>query len=283
MSPQIDSLSTRDLSRVTALIYDHAGIKIDADKKIMLESRLKRRMTELKLDTYAQYCKYLFSDDRHEAEELIPLIDAVSTNKTDFFREKDHFDFLVFKALPDLCRKGGRNIIIWSAGCSTGEEPYTMSIVLTEYARTHPGFTFRIMATDISTAVLARAQQAVYTAEVVSPVPPDLKKKYFMRNRNQETKLLRVVPELRSTVEFRRLNLMDDFALPDKADIIFCRNVIIYFDRPTQEKLFTKFARQLSDDGYIFIGHSESLNRMDVPLRSIAPAVYRKGESRHRK
>jgi chemotaxis protein methyltransferase CheR len=283
MSPQIDSLSTRDLSRVTALIYDHAGIKIDADKKIMLESRLKRRMTELKLDTYAQYCKYLFSDDRHEAEELIPLIDAVSTNKTDFFREKDHFDFLVSKALPDLCRKGGRNIIIWSAGCSTGEEPYTMSIVLTEYARTHPGFTFRIMATDISTAVLARAQQAVYTAEVVSPVPPDLKKKYFMRNRNQETKLLRVVPELRSTVEFRRLNLMDDFALPDKADIIFCRNVIIYFDRPTQEKLFTKFARQLSDDGYIFIGHSESLNRMDVPLRSIAPAVYRKGESRHRK
>jgi len=284
MSPQVDGLSTSDLNRVCALIYEHAGIKIDADKRIMLEGRLKRRMTELKLETYHKYCKYLFSDGRHEAEELVPLIDAVSTNKTDYFREKEHFDFLVAKALPELCGKGrSRQILIWSAGCSTGEEPYTMAIVLTEYARTHPSFHFRVLATDISTAVLARAELAVYTTEVVSPVAPELRKRYFMRNRNRDTNLLRVVPELRATVEFRRLNLMEDFALPEKADIIFCRNVIIYFDRPTQEKLFVKFARQLNDDGYIFIGHSESLNHMDVPLDSIAPAVYKKGVSRHRK
>jgi chemotaxis protein methyltransferase CheR len=281
---RVDGLSPKDLNRVSALIYGHAGIKIDAEKKIMLESRLKRRMTELKLDTYHLYCEYLFSDGRHEEEELIPLIDAVSTNKTDFFREKNHFDFLVAKALPELCGKGrSREILIWSAGCSTGEEPYTMAIVLSEYARTHSGFQFKILATDISTAVLAKAEQAVFTAQVVSPVDLDLRKKYFLRHRDRDSKLLRVVPELRATVEFRRLNLMEDFALPEKADIIFCRNVIIYFDRPTQEKLFTKFARQLNDDGYIFIGHSESLNHMDVPLVSVAPAVYRKGVSRHRK
>jgi chemotaxis protein methyltransferase CheR len=283
MRAHIDGLSTRDLNRVAALVYDNAGIKLDADKKIMLEGRLRRRMTELKIDTYHNYCEYLFSDGRHEAEELVLLIDAVSTNKTDFFRENDHFVFLVAKALPELLENRNREIVIWSAGCSTGEEPYTMSIVLAEYALTHPGFRFRVRATDISTAVLARAQQAVYTAEVVKPVAPELRKKYFMRNKNRETNLLRVVPELREIVEFKRVNLMEDFSFPEKADIIFCRNVIIYFDKRTQESLFAKFARQLNDDGYIFVGHSESLNHINVPLVSIAPAIYRKGKKRHRK
>jgi chemotaxis protein methyltransferase CheR len=283
MRTHIDGLSTKDLNRVAALVYNNAGIKLDADKKIMLEGRLRRRMTELKIDTYHNYCEYLFCDGRHEAEELVLLIDAVSTNKTDFFRENDHFDFLVATALPELLGNRNREIVIWSAGCSTGEEPYTMSIILAEYALTHPGFRFRVRATDISTAVLARAQQAVYTAEVVKPVAPELRKKYFMRNKNRETNLLRVVPELREIVEFKRVNLIEDFFFPEKVDIIFCRNVIIYFDKQTQENLFAKFARQLNDDGYIFIGHSESLNHMDVPLVSIAPAIYRKGKKRHRK
>jgi len=283
MSPLTDSLSAKDLNRVAALVYDSAGIVLDADKKIMLEGRLRRRMTDLKIDTYANYVKYLFSDGRHEAEELVLLIDAVSTNKTDFFRENDHFEFLVEKALPELLENRHREIVIWSAGCSTGEEPYTMSIILTEYALTHSGFQFKVRATDISTSVLARAKQAIYTAEVVSPVSPELRKKYFLRNKNRETNLLRVVPEIREIVEFQRVNLMEDFSFPEKADIIFCRNVIIYFDKQTQEKLFAKFARALNDDGYIFIGHSESLNHMDVPLVSIAPAIYRKGENRHRK
>jgi chemotaxis protein methyltransferase CheR len=283
MVSQTDSLSTKDLNRVAALIYDNAGIKLDIDKKVMLEGRLRRRMTDLKIDNYRNYVQYLFSDGRHEAEELVLLIDAVSTNKTDFFRESDHFEFLVAKALPELLENRNREIVIWSAGCSTGEEPYTMAIILTEYARTHPGVQFRVLATDISTGVLGRAKQAVYTTEVVEPVPPELRKKYFMRSKNKETNLMRVVPELREVVEFQRVNLMEDFSFPEKADIIFCRNVIIYFDKQTQEKLFAKFARQLNDDGFIFIGHSESLNHMDVPLVSIAPAVYRKGESRHRK
>jgi chemotaxis protein methyltransferase CheR len=283
MSSQTDSLSVKDLNRVAVLIYDNAGIKLDVDKKIMLEGRLRRRMTSLKIDTYHNYVQYLFSDGRHEAEELVLLIDAVSTNKTDFFREIDHFEYLVAKALPELIENRHREIVIWSAGCSTGEEPYTMAIVLNEYARTHPGFQFKVRATDISTGVLARAKQAIYTTEVVSPVAPELRKKYFLRNKNKETNLMRVAPEIREMVDFQRVNLMEDFSFPEKADIIFCRSVIIYFDKETQERLFAKFARQLNDDGYIFIGHSESLNHMDVPLVSIAPAIYRKGENRHRR
>ena len=175
-----------------------------------------------------------------------------------------------------------REVLIWSAGCSTGEEPYTLAIVLSEYGLSHPGFRFRILATDISTAVLAKAELGVFSAEVVRPVPAELQRKYFMRSRDRDSNLLRVVPELRQMIEFRRLNLMEEFGMPELADAIFCRNVIIYFDRPTQERLLHKFSRQLVEGGYMFVGHSESLHHMDVPLVPVAPALYRKTDDRDR-
>ncbi len=284
MTEQIDSLSARDLDRVCSLVYQHSGINLNAEKRIMLEGRLKRRMTSLKLDSYSEYCKYLFAGDR-DPNEITQLIDAVSTNKTDFFREKEHFEVLLAKVLPALAARNGtvREIVLWSAGCSSGEEPYTLAIVLTEYARLHPAFRFRILATDISTSVLEKAQRAVFTAEVVNPVPPELRRRFFLRSKDRKSNLLRVVPELRQKIEFRHLNLMEDFALPEPADVIFCRNVIIYFDRPTQERLFRKFARQLVNGGYVFVGHSESLHHMDVPLVPVAPAVYRKADGYDRK
>ncbi len=282
MTRETDSLSTRDLNRLCKLIYDQCGINLNAEKQVMLEGRLKRRIVELNLSSYGEYCEYLFAGHGHDAEEMVQLIDAVTTNKTDFFREQAHFDLLVTMALPDLTArsKNARDALIWSAGCSTGEEPYTLAIVLTEYARSHPGFRFRILATDISTAVLAKAQMGVFTAEVVSPVPLELRRKYFMRGRNRDSNLMRVVPELRETIEFRRLNLMEDFAMSEPVDAIFCRNVIIYFDRPTQEQLFRKFSRQLVEGGYMFVGHSENLHHMNVPLVPVAPALYRKADGR---
>jgi len=283
MSTHADSLSTRDLSRLCSLIHKEAGISLSAEKKIMLEGRLKRRVTALKLHSFGEYCDYLFDGTGHDAAEMVHLIDAVSTNKTDFYREKEHFDVLTESILPELMEKNryGRELLIWSAGCSTGEEPYTLAIVLSEYARLHPGFRFRILATDISTSVLAKAQLGVFTAEVVKPVPLEQKRRYFMRSRDRNSELVRVVPELRQLIEFRRLNLMEEFRMTERADAIFCRNVIIYFDRPTQEKLFHKFARQLVDGGYIFVGHSESLHHMDVPLVPVAPALYRKADGRN--
>jgi chemotaxis protein methyltransferase CheR len=284
MTSRIDSLSAQDLNRLRTLIYEQCGINLTSDKKTMLEGRLRRRMSKLNLASYGEYCKYLFDGHGHDAEEMVHLIDAVSTNKTDFFREKEHFDLLVGKVLPEITKRHGQELLIWSAGCSTGEEPYTLTIVLNEYARVHPGFHFRVLATDISTAVLEKAKRGVFHSEVVNPVPADLRRKYFMRSRDAESKLLRVVPELREMVTFRRLNLMEDFGMSELAHAIFCRNVIIYFDRPTQERLFWKLARQLVQGGYIFVGHSESLHQMDVPLVPVAPALYRRTENdgRHR-
>ncbi len=205
MSPHDESISSRDFARVRALIYDKAGICLSLEKKTMLEVRLKRRLRALELNSYAKYCDYLFGDEgmRHE---LIPMIDVVTTNKTDFFREPTHFNFLVERALPEMLasRTSPRPLLIWSAGCSTGEEPYTLAMVLSEYAESHPGFQFRIMATDISTDVLAKAEAGVYSKDVVGPVPAMLQRKYFMRSRDPQVDRVRVVPELRRMVEFRQ-------------------------------------------------------------------------------
>ena len=166
---------------------------------------------------------------------------------------------------------------MWSAGCSTGEEPYTLAIVLSEYALTHPGFRFRILATDISTTVLAKAERGIYSEETVAPVPAALRRRYFMRSREPGSNKVRVVPELRRLVEFRRLNFMDtDYGVSGKADAIFCRNVIIYFDRPTQERILGRLCRHLVPQGYLFVGHAEALHDMHLPLTPVAPALYRR-------
>jgi chemotaxis protein methyltransferase CheR len=284
MTMHSDSLSSRDLKRLCQLIYEQSGITLSAEKQIMLEGRLKRRLASLHLSYYRDYCEYLFDGTGHDAEEMVHLIDAVTTNKTDFFREKTHFDFLADKFLPQFTAREGsaRDFLVWSAGCSTGEEPYTLAMVLSEYRQAHPGFRFRVLATDISTAVLAKAELGVFHSDVMRPVPPDLRRKYFMRSRDRESNLLRAVPELRQAIEFRRLNLIEEFSMPELADVIFCRNVIIYFDRPTQERLFQKFLRQLVDGGYIFVGHSESLHHMNLPLVPVAPALYRKIDAGNR-
>ena len=280
MNTRDESISSRDYTRLCDLIYQEAGIHLGTEKKIMLEVRIKRRLRSLDLSTYGEYCDYLFG---HEGlkEEIVHLIDVVTTNKTDFYREPKHFDYLVEKTLPELAESngGGRTFLAWSAGCSTGEEPYTLAIVLSEYALSHPGFRFRILATDISTTVLAKAELGVYSNEVISPVPAPLRRKYFLRSRDAGSDKVRVAPELRGLVEFRRLNFMDaSYGIHEKADAIFCRNVIIYFDRPTQERILKKLSNHLTAGGYMFVGHAETLHDMDLPLAPVAPALYRRAD-----
>jgi chemotaxis protein methyltransferase CheR len=247
MSANDENMSARDYARLCELIYREAGIHLGSGKKTMLEARIKRRLKVLNLTAYRQYCDYLFGQQGLK-DEIPHLIDVVTTNKTDFFREPKHFDFLTATALPDLTARNstGRPLVIWSAGCSSGEEPYTLAIVLSEYTQTHPGFRFRILATDISTIVLAKADRGIYSSDVVAPVPAALKRKYFLRSRDPGSNQMRVVPELRRLIEFRRLNFMDsDYGLTEKVDAIFCRNVIIYFDRPTQERILGNLAGAL--------------------------------------
>jgi chemotaxis protein methyltransferase CheR len=278
MSAHDETLSNRDYTRLCELIYAECGIHLGSEKKIMLEARVKRRLKALGVDSFRQYCDYVFTHAGMR-DEIVSLIDVVTTNKTDFFRESAHFDFLVQKALPELTQQMayGRPFLIWSAGCSTGEEPYTMAIVLSEYAAAHSGFRFRILASDISTQVLAKAEMAVYNEETIAPVASHLKRKYFMRSRDKQNPKVRVVPELRQTVEFRRLNFMEnDYGMTEKADAIFCRNVIIYFDRPTQERILRKLSLCLTPGGFLFVGHSETLHDMNLPLQAVAPALYRR-------
>ncbi len=273
-------LSSRDFSRLSVFIYDELGIKMPEAKQTMLAGRLSRRLRALSLSNFAEYCDFLFSPEGQE-EEMVHLIDAVTTNKTDFFREPGHFDYLTRTALPELRRIGsigaGRRLKLWSAGCSTGEEPYTLAMVLAEYAAMHPGFDFDILATDISTRVLQVARRAIYPFERIEPVPMPLRSKYLLKNKDRKNPLVRIVPALRARIGFGRLNFMaEEFGLREKMDIVFCRNVIIYFDKGTQEKLMAKFCRNLNPGGYLFLGHSESLHNYDIPLVQVAPTVYRK-------
>ncbi len=274
------ALCERDFLRLSSLIHDECGIKMPSQKKIMLEARLRKRLRKLGMQSFREYCEYLFSDEGM-GREVIHMVDVVTTNKTDFFREPRHFDYLTGTAVPELMKTLGagitREMEVWSAGCSTGEEPYTIAMVLNEFRGLRPSFNFRIIATDISTKVLEMAVRGVYKQEKADMIPPGLKKKYLLRSRDRERGLVRIAPELRSQVEFRRVNFMgEDFGVRKPVDIIFCRNVIIYFDRPAQERLVKRLCGHLVPGGYLFMGHSETLSGLRVPLLSTGPMIYRK-------
>jgi len=277
------TLSTKDFQRLSSFIYNELGIKMPDSKRTMLTGRLAKRLRANGLDSFTHYCDFVFSPEGQD-RELVHLLDVVTTNKTDFFREPAHYDQLVQTVLPTLLRENGlgagRKCRIWSAGCSTGEEPYTLSMVLSEFAARQPGgFPFEILATDISTRVLDVARRGVYPENRIQPIPQGLRKKYLLRGKDRNNPEVRIVPELRSLVKFGRLNFMDrEFGLSDPMDIIFCRNVIIYFDKPTQEQLMGKFCQNLRPGGFLLVGHSESLQGYDVPLIQVAPTIYRRAK-----
>ncbi len=212
------------------------------------------------------------------------MVDEITTNKTDFFRESRQFNYLAQKVLPELTEKYSsrfkKNIAVWSAGCSTGEEPFTLAMVLAEFFQHKTANNFSILATDISTRVLATARQGIYSEKEVGPVPAGLKQKYLMRRKDSHNRLYRIVPELRNRIIFERLNLNNEkrFGIRTAMDIIFCRNVINYFDLQTQTRLFEKFYSQLIPGGYMFISHSETLHGINEQFQQVGPSIYRKPE-----
>ena len=271
-------LSDAEFARLSAFIYNVAGIKMPPAKRIMLQSRLQKRLRELQMDSFKEYTEYLLSE-RGKQEELIHMLDVVSTNKTDFFREPVHFDFLRETVLPlHYEETSGRAIKIWSAACSSGEEPYTIAMTIAEYCRSvGQQRDYSILGTDISTKVLKMAMNAVYKMDRVEGIPIEILHRYFLRSKDRENPTVRIVPELRKHVKVQRMNFMDEsYPINEVFDVIFCRNVLIYFDRQTQEKVIGKLCTKLKPGGYFFLGHSESIMNMDLPLQSIRPTIFRK-------
>jgi len=274
------TLKESDFRRLAQFIESHLGIKMPPAKRIMLESRLQKRLRLLNFKSFSEYVDFLFSDSGSHSE-LYHMIDAVTTNKTEFFREADHFEFLLNNWLPKKSSlwSAVRPCRIWSAGCSSGEEVYTLTIVAEEYRRLNPSFFYEILGTDISIKVLQEAVNGVYEEEKIANIPIEYKKRYFLRSKNPDRHEIRIKPEFRNKVRFERLNLMDEeYPFRQPFDIIFCRNVIIYFDRKTQEKLVKHLAFHLKDEGLLFLGHSESMTGMDLPLKLVAPTVYCKNK-----
>jgi chemotaxis protein methyltransferase CheR len=273
------TMSAKDFRLFSRLIEGICGIKMPDAKKNMLESRLRKRLRSLEIESFRDYYDYVSSPEGERAE-MTMMIDAVTTNKTDFFREPAHFAFLTEKVMPDLlANMAPGQMRIWSAGCSSGEEPYTLAMVLSEYASTREYCNFSILATDICTEVLEKAYRGIYEEDRIAPIPADLRKKYLLRSRDRSRGVVRLAPEIRSKISFRRLNfLATSYGLEETFQVIFCRNVLIYFDRPTQERILNNFCRHLQPGGHLFLGHSETINGLDVPLVQVNSTIYRKPE-----
>jgi chemotaxis protein methyltransferase CheR len=270
-------LSRKSFDRFASFITSELGIMMPEGKLTMVQSRLMRRARELKLKSLDDYGNYFF--DHAGSEERQHLINAITTNKTDFFREPDHFNYLVSTVLPTLLNGpdgGSRRITAWSAPCSSGQEPYTIAMVLSDYAERMGGLDFSILGTDISTKVLDLARQAVYDELLTEPIPSAMRQKYLLRSRDRSSGLVRIAPAIRQHVSFAQLNFMDEsYPIRTKFDVAFCRNVLIYFDRATQEAVIRKICLNLKPGGYLFIGHSESLSGYNIPAKQVHTSVFR--------
>jgi chemotaxis protein methyltransferase CheR len=272
-----EALTARNFNRLAEVIQAYSGIKMPTAKQTMLEGRLRRRVAALGVANVNAYCDYLFEEADFDAE-LVYLINVATTNKTDFFREPAHFDFMTRTALPALAQSGRRQVRIWSAAASMGAEAYTLAMVMEEFRRANHGPDYSILATDICTDVLAQAASGRFPTSMIDPVPIDLRRRYILQSRDPKVDEVRIAPTLRARVAFARLNLMDN-AYPVGADFdfIFCRNILIYFDKATQEAVLARLCNHLRDGGYLVLGHSESAVGVALPVTAVVNNIFQKG------
>lgn len=268
------AMSDNDFQFIVRLIAERSGIALSEVKRNLVYSRLARRLRALKLDSFSAYCSVLEHDDGSELEHFV---NALTTNLTSFFREPKHFEYLARTLLPALRREPVEQPLrIWSAGCSTGEEPYSLAMTLDEE---RPGKRdARILATDLDSSVIARARTGIYDAARVQNIPEATLKQWFQRGTGENSGSVRVRPAIRDRVTFRQLNLMEPWPMRKPFDIIFCRNVVIYFDRETQRRLFDRFAEQLRPGGHLFVGHSETLHKVSDRFRLLGNTIYQRVE-----
>lgn len=272
-------LTQNQFQRICQLVYEHCGINLHEGKRELVRSRLVKMLRKYRMNSFDQYIDFVLSDSTESA--FSEMIDQISTNLTSFFREPKHFEYLLQTFLPDLFKRKQQNgrcrIRAWSAGCSSGEEPYSMAITLLEAARDRGSCDIRILATDISTRILQRAQNGSYEPDRVAEMPSALKSRYLKFSKNKDGQALyEVGPALRSIITFKYLNLMEPWPFRGPFDFIFCRNVMIYFDKPTQQQLVSRFWDLLDQGGIFFTGHSESLTGIRHSFSYVQPTIYRK-------
>ncbi|MHC4182030.1 MAG: CheR family methyltransferase [Planctomycetota bacterium] len=273
-------LSNKEFELFRKLIYKSCGIHLTSSKKELVKARLSKRLTKTGINSFEQYYKFVTRHDK-SGNELVHLLDSISTNKTDFFREKRHFDFLNAKLLPELIKKKekARNKIlrIWCAASSSGEEPYTLAITILNHINPNDGWNIKILATDISTKILQKAIKGIYGRDSLKGISPAIVSAHFKRVVIDKSNCFQVKDHLKKLITFRRFNLMSPkFPFRNPFDFIFCRNVMIYFDTETQHGLISKFYDCLPKDGHLFIGHSETLSKKTHGFKYIEPAVYQK-------
>jgi chemotaxis protein methyltransferase CheR len=264
--------------RLSTYITDVYGIKLPPVKKAMLESRLGKKVKQLGMSSYKEFLDYIFSD-QGKKKELLNVVDLVTTNKTDFLREPLHFQFLSDVLLPGYVHKAGlKNIKVWSAACSTGEEPYSLVMALEEFRRLNIGFDYTLTASDISIRAIQTAHRGIYAIDRIDTIPLEWKRAYFLRSKDNARKLVRVKPVFRSKISYKRINLVGGAygVAHESMDIIFCRNVLIYFDKATQEQVIRRLTECLKPGGILFLGHSESTMGMNVSLKQIKPTIYQR-------
>lgn len=259
---------------IIALIYERCGIRLHDGKHHLISARLGKRMRHHGIASLPEYCDFL--KNRADEEEITHVVDALTTNFTHFLREEDHFKFLVQQALPNLLSDHTRRFRIWSAACASGEEPYTIAFYLMEHYPLVSGWDWQILATDISTKALAKAEQGIYPNDRLTSVPQEWMRRYFQRGVNAWADYCRVKRNVSERVRFRQLNLLGAYDFNDTFEVIFCRNVMIYFDRPTQEHLVRQLTRMIVPKGYLLVGHAESLTGLNVPLKCLKPSIYQK-------
>jgi len=268
-------LTAQEFGQIRDLAHQRFGLDLKRGKEALVAARLGQKLRKQGFHTFSEYYKHVLAD--RTGEELIGLIDSLTTNHTSFLRERAHFDFLAravheeFRAAPV--------IRVWSAACSSGEEPYSIAMCLKGALRAAPARQFRILATDISTRVLQVAQRGVYPAARFTDVPEDWRRAYLLQGRGDSEGQYKVKPQLAAQVEFARLNLIEAFPSRPPFHVIFCRNVMMYFDKPTQQGIVQRLEQRLERGGYLFVGHSESLTGIEHALEYVRPATYRKGKA----
>lgn len=277
----IDQLSARDFARIVDLISSEIGVRLHSTKQSMVEARLRRRLRDLQMTSFAEYSDLLFRRAGLEAE-LPHLVNVLTTNKTDFFREPQHFELLRSTIVRDILatRRLERlpTLKVWSAACSTGAEAYTTAMVLSDMAEKSGAFRYSILGTDVSTEVLHKARIGIYSTEQIAPIPQDMQRKYLLWSRRENPpKEVRIAPELRRRTNFNYLNLMDPHYPVDRdVDIIFLRNVLIYFSKEDQARVIDKLVSHLRPGGYLLLGHSEPMVGKSESVRQVATATFQR-------